>query len=354
MLRPNVKRLGQCAVVAASIAVVAVLGGESRTGLITFRSAPANRMSRLPHVILWAWERREDLSFIDPREAGVAYLACTLYLSGDRVVIRPRRQPLIVPRDSVLIPVVRIETDWHSAPTMSPSQRAEAARAIARLADYSPAAIQIDFDATRSQRAFYRDLLVDLRSRLPDSIPLSITALASWCIYDDWIADLPVDEAVPMLFRMGADSEEVAAYLRRGGDFAPAISRSSVGIAVDEPAVATRRGSPSTWKLASGRTVEHPPVGDVLAQVFETMVRSCGHEEEITSLECFALAFVKQYAPTPDDDVDLVLCVRGLLVGEPRPGEVNVEATARRPGIKARPACACTVGSPEARLPLNP
>jgi hypothetical protein len=152
-----------------------------------------------------------------------------------------------------MIPVVRIETDWQSDPALSPGQRTEAARAIARLADYSSAAIQIDFDATRSQRAFYRDLLADLRGRLPDSIPLSITALASWCIYDDWIADLPVDEAVPMLFRMGADSEEVAAYLRRGGDFAPAISRSSVGIAVDEPAIAAPAGrrvyvfSPHAW-----------------------------------------------------------------------------------------------------------
>jgi hypothetical protein len=63
-------------------------------------------------VILWAWERREDLSFIDPRKVDVAYLAGTLYLRGDRVVIRPMRQPLIVPEDSFMIPVVRIETDW--------------------------------------------------------------------------------------------------------------------------------------------------------------------------------------------------------------------------------------------------
>jgi hypothetical protein len=173
MLSPSVKRTGQCTV-AAAIAFVALLGGGSGTGLLTLRSAPANRMSRLPHVILWAWERRENLSFIDPHKVGVAYLALTLYLSGDRVVIRPRRQPLIVPRDSVLIPVVRIETDWHSAPAMSPGQRAEAARAIARLADYSPAAIQVDFDATRSQRVFYRDLLADLRSRIPDSMPLYV------------------------------------------------------------------------------------------------------------------------------------------------------------------------------------
>jgi hypothetical protein len=252
ILSPNVKRTGQYPV-AAAIALVALLGGGSRTALITLRSTPVNRLGRLPHVMLWAWERREDLSFIDPREVGVAYLARTLYLSGDQVVIRPRRQPLIVPHDSVLIPVVRIETDWHLSPTMSPRQRAQAARAIARMADCSPAAIQIDFDATRSQRAFYRDLLTDVRSRLPDSMPLSITALASWCIYDDWIADLPVDEAVPMLFRMGRDSEQVTAYLRRGGDFVPALSRSSVGISIDEPSRAAPAGrrvyifSPRAW-----------------------------------------------------------------------------------------------------------
>jgi hypothetical protein len=40
---------------------------------------------------------------------------------------------------------------------------------------------------------------------MPEAIPLSMTALASWCSYDDWIGRLPVDEAVPMLFRMEPD-----------------------------------------------------------------------------------------------------------------------------------------------------
>src|SRR5262249_47788705 len=29
----------------------------------------------LPQIMLWAWERRENLDFIDPREIGVAFLA---------------------------------------------------------------------------------------------------------------------------------------------------------------------------------------------------------------------------------------------------------------------------------------
>jgi hypothetical protein len=217
-------------------------------------------MGHMPHVMLWAWERRENLSFIDPQKVGVAYLAGTLHLNGDRVVMLPRLQPLIVPRDTVVVAVVRIEADRLPAPTMSSRQRADAARAIARMADHSPAAIQIDFDATRSQRAFYRDLLVDLRSRLPPAMPLSITALASWCVYDDWIADLPVDEAVPMLFRMGADSGAIDELFRRGGDFMPALGRYSVGVATDEPPRSIPAGrrvyifSPRAWTGESAAT----------------------------------------------------------------------------------------------------
>lgn len=238
---------------ATSIALMAMLALGARLGPFSPRSAIPNRMERFPRVMLWAWERREDLSFINPREVGVAYLASTLYLDGDRVAVRPRQQPLHVPRDCVVVAVVRIETAWHSSPTMSPRQRDEAARAIAGIADFSPAAIQIDFDATRSQRVFYRDLLTEVRCRLPASMPLTITALASWCLNDNWIADLPIDEAVPMLYRMGTEKEEIAAYLRRGGDFSPVLSRSSVGISLDEPGIAAPAGrrvyifSPRAW-----------------------------------------------------------------------------------------------------------
>ena len=51
-------------------------------------------------------------------------------------------------------------------------------------------AIQIDFDATKSERSFYRELITDLRQRLPANVHLSITALASWCMDDDWLSDL--------------------------------------------------------------------------------------------------------------------------------------------------------------------
>jgi len=77
-----------------------------------------------------------------------------------------------------------------------------------------------------------------------------MTALASWCIHDDWIRELPVEEAVPMLFRMGAEDREVRRYLQSGNDFRVESCRNSLGVSTDEP-----------WpKLPSGRRlyVFHP------------------------------------------------------------------------------------------------
>src|SRR6185295_2701738 len=61
---------------------------------ITRTPVSPSRLSELPATILWAWERPEKLDFIDPQKTGVAFLAKTIYLRGDRVVSRPRLQPL--------------------------------------------------------------------------------------------------------------------------------------------------------------------------------------------------------------------------------------------------------------------
>jgi hypothetical protein len=99
--------------------------------------------------------------------------------------------------------------------------------------------LQIDFDARHSERAFYRALLTRLRRDLPPRFPLSITALASWCLEDAWIEDLPVDEAVPMLFRMGPDGPAIRTALQRGRRFSLPQCRTSVGLSLDEPNVRT-------------------------------------------------------------------------------------------------------------------
>jgi hypothetical protein len=95
--------------------------------------------------------------------------------------------------------------------------------------------LQIDLDATRSQHDFYRALIGDVRRLLPVSMPLSITALSSWCMGDDWLSGLPIAEAVPMLFRMGADRADILQSLALGEDFREPLCRGSVGVSTDEP-----------------------------------------------------------------------------------------------------------------------
>jgi Protein of unknown function (DUF3142) len=221
------------------VGIVVVLGTLSLLTLHPWLTAPAavsrDSLAAFPQVMLWAWERPELLDFIDPNGVGVAFLARTLYLSGPEVIVRPRLQPLRVPHETKLMAVVRIEADRRRPPDLSASQREVATAAIADVSGlHGVRALQVDFDAAVSQRTFYHDVLHHLRRQLPDSMPLSMTALASWCLYDDWLTGLPVDEVVPMAFRMGADQQRVRRHLAHG-DFRPAYCRHSLGISTDEP-----------------------------------------------------------------------------------------------------------------------
>ncbi len=226
------------------------------------RNATATRLERMPRVMLWAWERPTDLRFINPRETGVAFLARTIRLRAGEVVVRPRLQPLDLPESSTVLAVARVESDVVSKPEMSAQQRDKLASAITEMAQLPKVShIQIDFDATKSERNFYRDVIFEVRRRLPENVTLSITALASWCTYDDWLSDLPIDEAVPMLFRMGADERQIANRLQAGDDFDAAPCRHSYGISTDEPRPnlsATRRlyvFNPDPWTEASVRAI---------------------------------------------------------------------------------------------------
>jgi len=189
-----------------------------------------------PAVVLWAWDRPEDLRFLDPRRVAVASLAGTLRLRADGLEVRAREHPLVVPTGTALVPVVRIETDPMVTTALLAERRIEAAEAILALAGGATTRhVQLDFDATLRERAFYRALLADLRARLPRDATLSITALASWCFGDRWLDDLPVDFAVPMLFRMGPDAEAIRQALAAGRDFRSPLCRHGAGVALDEP-----------------------------------------------------------------------------------------------------------------------
>ena len=180
-----------------------------------------------PSVMLWAWESPQHLDFIDPREAGVAFLAETVLISGGRMTVRPRLQPLRVPAGTVLMAVVRVETRGAGLP--APAELVSAIASTAKLAGVQ--SVQVDFDAKTSERPFYRELIELLRQQLPARLPLTITAMASWCGYDDWITDLPITDAIPMLFRMGPDR------YRPGDSFRVKLCQNSIGISTDEPII---------------------------------------------------------------------------------------------------------------------
>jgi len=209
-------------------------------------------ISTTPSLVLWAWERPEDLRFLDPTKAGVAFLAATVRLGPKGMSYRPRMQPLQVARDTKLVAVVRIETV--AGAELEDEIARQVAREIAQAARLpAVVAIQVDFDATASERAFYRGLLLELSRQLPPSMPISITALTSWCIGDRWMTGLPIDEAVPMLFRMGVGEADVTNWMRSGHDFREPACRTSIGISLDErwPKLPAERRvyafSPSPW-----------------------------------------------------------------------------------------------------------
>jgi hypothetical protein len=227
-------------------------------------ASSARPLRRPADVVLWAWQRPEDLRFADG--AACAYLVSTARVSAGRLLVEGRRQPLQVSAQSRRIPVLRIEVSAGTRPEDLAAHRAALVQLVENMghgADW----VQIDFDARRSERGFYRDLLNDLRRALPPSTHISITALASWCGDDPWLAGLPVDEAVPMLFRLGRDAALIRAQLARGRDFREPLCRGAYGLSTDEPFVALRPGRrvylfhprawlPSDFDAALGRLEE--------------------------------------------------------------------------------------------------
>ncbi|HJU93344.1 MAG TPA: hypothetical protein VJ656_10450, partial [Pyrinomonadaceae bacterium] len=89
--------------------------------------------NNFPQTILWAWERPEDLEFLDPQQFAIAFLAQTLLLKGDDVVFKPRHQPLKVRPEMRLIAVTRIESEKTAA--LSQTQREKLINLVLKTPD---------------------------------------------------------------------------------------------------------------------------------------------------------------------------------------------------------------------------
>jgi len=255
--------------VAMMLRTVAELSPFNKTGLTALvlmvvatgmggsdaRKRPA-ALAAFPRLTVWAWENPEDLRALDPQRYAVAYLDQTIFISP-RLWSRPRFQRLLVSPATRIIAVVRVEAAAAGAAIDTPNLPAQVASLIQRSAEKPRTAmLQIDFDATRSQRAFYVNLLREVRKRLPEGMPLSFTALASWCADDDWISGLPVDEAVTMFFRMGPD-HPLSNQLDWTYPLREPLCETSAGVSTDEPWPAIRRDErvyvfhPGAWTPAA-------------------------------------------------------------------------------------------------------
>jgi hypothetical protein len=198
-----------------------------------------------PAMVLWAWERPEDLRFAGP-DIGVAVLAGSIMLSGQTVRVTGRRYPALTLPGQRIVGVVHIEIDRREPLVWSPSQREATVSRIFELADNPRfAEIQIDFEVRASERHVLLDVLRAVRATLPAWQELSMTALASWCDTERWLGSAPVEKVVPMLFRMGPTGENLKRRLVTGDDFGDHHCRTSLGIAVDTP----------PYRLPSGRQI---------------------------------------------------------------------------------------------------
>lgn len=202
--------------------------------LLILSGRTASAGGSTPGLVLWAWERPEDLTFLTGSRTAVAFLASTVRLEGGGAEVFPRRQPLRVRPETPLVAVVRVERGRERASSPTAGQRAAVVAAAVEAAGLPRVSeLQLDWDAVTSERDAYAAILAELRQRLPH-LRLSITALASWCFGDPWILGLPIDDAVPMLFEMGSDGPSIRRALERSLDFRLPICRSSVGLSTRE------------------------------------------------------------------------------------------------------------------------
>ncbi len=223
--------------------------------LLALAAEPAQR------PVIWAWERPEDLRFAGPG-AEVAVQTGFVVLSGSGVFARGRRFPLkaAAPPATAL---VHVQIDHLRPLAWTSAQRREASGAVLAFGRAVGARrLQVDFEVRRSQRQVLLDLLADVRRGMPEGEALSMTALASWCETEGWLAAAPVDEIVPMLFRMGPEGAALKAKLEGGGDFAEPRCRGAYAISTDTPlkrAPAGRRiylFSPTSWTARDYQSIQ--------------------------------------------------------------------------------------------------
>ncbi|WP_211461510.1 hypothetical protein [Collimonas silvisoli] len=224
-------------------------------------------LAALPPLMLWVGERPDDVrTWIDgsARQArlngaetkpapsnqeqriGVAVLDTTILLRDGSATVRRRQQALRLPlawyadnrlqQKTPLVTIVHIDMAGGAhKPALNEKQKRIIVNAVTAAATRSPSqVVQLDFEVMHSQKPFLADIVRRSRDALPANVALSITALASWCVGDAWLSDLPADEVVPMAFRMNGDTKRMREVLDQDGRFPRPECQPSLGLSLDE------------------------------------------------------------------------------------------------------------------------
>lgn len=188
----------------------------------------------MPNEFWWYWDRPAVQLPPPAPGVGAAVVVTHMFFSGEGVVRQPRRSALRLPDATPILPVVHVEVDPARPFAGNAAQRDALRDALVDAASrsYSPW-VQLDFEARRSQRDFWRASVEAIKAALPADVRFSVTALASWCYGDRWLRDAPVDEVVPMYFRLGRTRSDYV--LRSAGGVSEPRCALAHGVADDEP-----------------------------------------------------------------------------------------------------------------------
>jgi hypothetical protein len=205
-------------------------------------ASPATPDVHEPQRVLWAWSRSNDLSFLagaDTRGVGVAYLSGEILLRPDGLRVQPRVRSLRLPRHVERTAVIYLEVSRGFRQVLDDDDVRRLAGRVRGLPLVRDAdRVQLNFEAVQSRRPLWDALVAELRRQLPPAQALDVAVLADWCM-DPAFAPAGVDRVVPMLYRLGPLSPALSRVLDGAAPFPAAACRDAVGIATDEPGLAS-------------------------------------------------------------------------------------------------------------------
>jgi hypothetical protein len=265
--------LAACLVIGIALAAV-VFAHASGSHSAEDKHRPASRdavAASLAQGVAWIWPDSNGplplSGHTGPAYREAAVLVESLVLRGAGVEHGGRRQPLPLPEGVSLIPVVHVEAAADAPAQYTAAQRhaiVAAVRRHAALAGARAGLLQLDFEAPARQRQAYQQLVAEVRQALPAHVRLGVTALAHWCTQGDWLDRLPVDEVVPMLYRLGPHAHDWhRRFAQPDNSLAQRCHGPALGFATNDPpppALLARATRPYWFDEAAWSNPSRPPL----------------------------------------------------------------------------------------------